>query len=128
MVEEVRTWLENLTYSPVFTLLRVLECDDVFTPCIADSEAATMSSDEVREMCWEHDDEPLFHVGYEVYMIDGRHPAESAWPDDMEFIQEHFEEIEKIAVSMKHGWYTIMNEFYDDWGTTSAEGKETAAC
>lgn len=117
---EVRTWFANLTYSPQFTLLRVLECDDVVVPGIADCEATT-KIDEVNEMCWEHDNVPLFHIGYEVCMILGQGEPEPARPDDLEFIQENFEEIWKSVVRIKHGWYTIMNEYYDDWGEENAE-------
>ena len=114
MTTEVREWWNNLTYSPKFTILHVLECDDIASPCILDSSEATERCDEVNEMCWEHDDVPMFHCGYDVVVLVTSKEVQTPSVEDMDFIKEHLEELGKYALTQDYGWYTILNEYYDD--------------
>lgn len=104
--------IRRMGYAAGFTVLRCEEeYEYKFAPgCIAD-EKLFLECDAGDEFAWSNDYEEVLHVEY-TYFVFGEGKIEEATYEDLNWIEQNFEQIEVLCEPVMSGNYKLFNPYF----------------
>ena len=116
---DVKAWTSTLHGSPVFTVLVIsgVEEEQEVTVAIGNVNDGNRfeSSDEALEIAWIMDRSPLLRVSYSTYYVpSGNGDSRDATPEEMEYINDHTDDVFGLAETLEGGRYTVDNPYYEE--------------
>lgn len=112
----VNARMERMGYAAVFTVLRTMEdgCKHRFAPGVVCMQNDFESCDEGQETCYDCDMDEVLHVCYDSFVFGNHHEMREAEFDDLNWIEENFEQIQVLLDPLESGRFRVMNPYYDD--------------